>query len=171
MLQGSPQDPDPYLDSAPVYGTQIESWPGYSYFWHTSCHYCFGFGINVLAPGLGDQHSPLDPGLSSPSGPVSPVAPGRTCPDPIPCTHTPPPAPPTPGSPLPPALHSHGWGRGSVPRWPCHTQPCLCIPTFTLQSLWPLTHQLVNKLQNHSSSLWHLNKQPVSPVRVRAPWG
>lgn len=43
-----------------------------------------------------------------------------------------------------------------MPRRPCHAEPGLCIPTFTLQSLLPLTHQLVNKLRNHSSS-------PVAP--------
>ena len=82
---------------------------------------------------------------------MSPVAPGKTSSDPAL-----PPSLPRGACPLPPALHSHGWGRGSLPRWPCHAEPGLCIPTFTLQSPSPLTHQLVNKLRNHSSS-------PVAP--------
>ena len=53
------------------------------------------------------------------------------------------------------------------PGRPGHVESCLCISTFTLRLLSPLTHQLVNELQSHPSSLWHLIKQPIAPGRGR----
>lgn len=53
----------------------------------------------------------------------------------------------------------------------CLAEPCLCISTFTLRLLSALTHQLVNELQNHPSSLWQLIRQRMEPARLWAPRG
>ena len=118
-----------------------------------------GFGINVLVPRTWSPAFPYRSWLSQPLRlpcPVLPlVGPALTSHYPRPFQTRLQPAIP---------LRSHRWGDGGgdvCPGSPGYAEPCLCISTFTLQWLSPLTHQLVNKLQNHASSLWHFIKQPI----------
>lgn len=121
-----------------------------------------------LPTGLGAQQSPIDPGSLSPSGPSVLCCPkwdqSRSHTTLIPSRLTPacqPSLPPTEGD----------NGGNVCPGRPGCAEPSLCISTFTLRWLSPLTHQLVNELRSHVSSPWHLIRQSIWAVRVQAPWG
>lgn len=164
MIQGSPQDPDPHFNPLQLL-VFVEHIPRVFACVLPPGHIHPAITLSPCRINEGTCPQDLEPSHplqiqahSVPQAPVSPVAPSGTSPDP-----TLPSSPPDSSPACHPALISTEGGEGGdmCPGRPSCARPSLCISTFTLRWLSPLTHQLVNRLRSHVSSWWRLIRQSI----------